>query len=212
MKTFISIIAVSVLLPFASQADEFPTKGPNGFENVNKRKEYEYHGYEGEKIWTEFGRPYWRTEGKIEKPVAVKKAPEPVVQKVVEKKAAPKKEINLGSAHMKPITLDVKFQLNQAEIIQNYTSHIDQLGMALKANETVQVEIQGHTDTTGEDAFNNMLSLKRAQSVKNYLVEKFNVSHQRINVRGLGSTKPMVSNEERSGREQNRRVNVKVIK
>lgn len=72
------------------------------------------------------------------------------------------------------------------------------------------VEIQGFTDDRGSETFNNALSERRAQSVKRYLVSK-NVPLMRITIIGLGESNPVAENKTKGGRDQNRRVEVKVL-
>jgi OOP family OmpA-OmpF porin len=106
----------------------------------------------------------------------------------------------------------VKFELNRADILTSYTNEIDQLGRALKADKTMVIEVQGHTDTTGARAYNISLSSGRADAVRAYLIEKFDIKPERIVSRGYGPSRPMTSNDTRLGREQNRRVDIKVIR
>ena len=68
--------------------------------------------------------------------------------------------------------------------------------------------MQGYTDNTGNDAINNPLSLKRAQSVANYLTENGVQYAQMKNVKGFGSSNPVADNNTVAGRQQNRRVEV----
>ena len=68
----------------------------------------------------------------------------------------------------------------------------------------------GHTDSTGPDSHNQKLSVRRADSVKNFLVEK-GVEKNRIYTEGKGSTQPVADNKTREGRAKNRRVEVEVV-
>jgi outer membrane protein OmpA-like peptidoglycan-associated protein len=73
------------------------------------------------------------------------------------------------------------------------------------------VEIAGHTDAIGTKAYNQYLSLKRAQAVKNYLTKK-GIDARRVKPVGYGKSKPLASNDdEDGGRELNRRVEFKVL-
>lgn len=74
-------------------------------------------------------------------------------------------------------------------------------------NTVDSVSIVGHTDSTGTDAYNQDLSMRRANSVKNYLLEK-GVSSSVISTSGMGESQPVASNATREGRSQNRRVEV----
>ena len=205
--------------------DVFPPETENGFKNINGRKEFEYFAHPGEKVWTEFGRAYWRKVGAEEAnmPMKSSKAAEKVTQTTSQKLAAPKRtavkaaapnlaNINLASARNIAMTLDVKFELNRAEIIQRYSPDIDIVGRKLTENKMIKVEIQGHTDTTGTQSFNYQLSSNRALAVKAYLVRKYGINPERIRTKAMASSNPIASNEIRSGREKNRRVTLTVLK
>jgi outer membrane protein OmpA-like peptidoglycan-associated protein len=71
--------------------------------------------------------------------------------------------------------------------------------------------IEGHTDSQGSDAYNLKLSDERAASVKNYLIEK-GLPASRLSSEGFGETKPVANNATAAGRQQNRRVEISLIK
>ena len=75
----------------------------------------------------------------------------------------------------------------------------------MKDRESITVDIAGHTDSTGPDAYNLGLSKRRAEAVYNYLVEQ-GVSQDRIQVKYYGETQPKASNDTLEGRRENRRV------
>ena len=68
----------------------------------------------------------------------------------------------------------------------------------------------GHTDSIGADAYNQKLSVRRAESVKSYLVSK-GVEPNRIYTEGKGEKQPVASNKTADGRQKNRRVEIEVI-
>jgi len=68
--------------------------------------------------------------------------------------------------------------------------------------------ITGHTDNTGATQYNLILSEKRAKSVKNYLVNNFNIDEQRLTTQGIGSAKPVADNDTEEGRKNNRYVTI----
>lgn len=80
----------------------------------------------------------------------------------------------------------------------------------LKKNPRVRVEIQGHTDSVGSDAYNMRLSQARANSVHKYLVEH-GIDPARLTARGYGETSPIADNRTRDGRAQNRRIDFKIL-
>jgi OOP family OmpA-OmpF porin len=81
----------------------------------------------------------------------------------------------------------------------------------LKNNKTINVTITGHTDNVGDSSENLILSQKRAEEIKKYLISQ-KVSSSQIETEGKGSSKPITNNDSSQGREQNRRVEVKIIK
>ncbi len=73
------------------------------------------------------------------------------------------------------------------------------------------IEIEGHTDSTGSTAMNERLGLARAENVKRYLYETYQIPLHKINVISYGEDKPVAPNNTREGRAQNRRVVIKVL-
>ena len=68
----------------------------------------------------------------------------------------------------------------------------------------------GHTDSIGSDAYNQRLSMRRAEAVKAYLVSK-GIEQDRVATEGKGEKQPVASNKTREGRAQNRRVEIEVV-
>jgi len=81
---------------------------------------------------------------------------------------------------------------------------------ACHANSGLRLAIIGHTDDTGTEAENDVLSLRRAQAVKNYLMKQ-GIDGTRLETRAMGSRAPMASNESPSGRALNRRTELLVL-
>ena len=81
----------------------------------------------------------------------------------------------------------------------------------LKQNPSVEIEIAGHTDNKGADEYNLNLSQGRSQSVVDYIVSQ-GVDQSRLTAHGYGETKPIDSNDTESGRANNRRVEVTILK
>ena len=105
-----------------------------------------------------------------------------------------------------------EFRLGRAELPEDATSAIDAMVNQLKTDKkAVWVEIEGHTDSTGDKALNERLGLARAEAVKRYLYEKHQVPLHKINVISYGEEKPVAPNNTRAGRAQNRRVVIKVL-
>ncbi len=104
----------------------------------------------------------------------------------------------------------INFASGQAVIPPSEYPVLDQVVQVLKANEKVIVEIGGHTDSVGSETYNQGLSERRAQSVRNYLIQR-GISASRLTARGYGEYQPVASNTTRDGRSQNRRIEFKVI-
>jgi len=90
---------------------------------------------------------------------------------------------------------------------------IDRLAGQLKSDapKNVYIEIEGHTDATGEPGVNERLGLERAEAVKRYLHESHQIPLHRMNTISCGEEKPVAPNDTREGRAQNRRVVVRVL-
>ena len=108
------------------------------------------------------------------------------------------------------IALNVLFELNSAKILPQYHPQLDKLGTALTAPQyqAYRVQIEGHTDDTGSEPYNQALSERRAESIRAYLVERFNIDSKRLVVKGIGEVNPVVPNDTAEARSKNRRVEV----
>ena len=82
---------------------------------------------------------------------------------------------------------------------------VERIGKALLAVDIQRVRVDGHTDASGQEAYNEQLSVRRANSVVNVLTQ-VGMRPENIQVRGLGSREPVASNKTRAGRTENRRV------
>jgi len=109
-------------------------------------------------------------------------------------------------------TQTVMFKLNSATLSDEGKSTLDRIASDLSSQRTgYMIELQGFTDNTGPEGYNINLSQRRAENVLRYLVSK-NVPLFRISIVGLGEANPVADNKTRNGRDQNRRVEVKVLK
>ena len=99
----------------------------------------------------------------------------------------------------------IRFESGRATIDPDSAGLLDRLIETALRCPTVNIEIAGHTDTDGEDAFNQALSEKRAQAVSDYLV-KAGLPADRFTATGYGSTQPVATNDTDEGKAQNRRI------
>ncbi len=105
-----------------------------------------------------------------------------------------------------------QFKLGKAELPDDATGALDNMVNQLKGDKkALWVEIEGHTDSTGDKVMNEKLGLARAEAVKRYLYEKHQIPLHKINVISYGEEKPVAPNNTRDGRAQNRRVVIKVL-
>ncbi len=88
---------------------------------------------------------------------------------------------------------------------------LNELASFLRSNPKLKIEIIGHTDSDGDNKFNEDLSLRRAQSIINWLKSK-DVNISNLNASGLGESNPVSNNNTESGKALNRRVEIKLIK
>lgn len=103
----------------------------------------------------------------------------------------------------------VNFEFDSAQLKPSAKATLDQAVRVLRDNPGVSVAIEGHTDSTGPDAYNQGLSERRARSVRDYLVAN-GISAGSLRVVGKGESSPVASNDNAAGRAQNRRVDLVV--
>jgi OOP family OmpA-OmpF porin len=106
------------------------------------------------------------------------------------------------------VALNLTFEFNSDQIPAKHYSDLHKLGEVLAQYPEAAIEISGYTDNVGPDPYHYMLSLKRAISVKHYLVQRFSVNAERLRTIGYGESQPRTTNDTAEGREQNRRVEV----
>jgi outer membrane protein OmpA-like peptidoglycan-associated protein len=106
----------------------------------------------------------------------------------------------------------VRFPVNKAEISDEAKAMIDEaVGPLVKENRGVWFEIEGHTDNTGDAAYNFKLGEERALAVRDYIAKKDAIALSRLNVISYGEEKPVVDNKTREDRAQNRRVVIRIL-
>lgn len=103
------------------------------------------------------------------------------------------------------LTLQVNFDNNSSNIKSESFSELNAFSEFLKAVPSARGDLEGHTDSVGSEAYNQKLSQSRAESVKQYVVEK-GVATDRLNAVGYGESQPVADNATPEGRASNRRV------
>lgn len=105
---------------------------------------------------------------------------------------------------------DILFDFNQATLRPETRETLSRIAGILLVSKGYRMSVEGHTDSVGTDEYNQKLSEKRADSVRDYLV-KAGLPEPTITTQGFGKTKPLVSNDTAQGRQKNRRVEVVII-
>ena len=121
----------------------------------------------------------------------------------------------------KPISVSnlpvLYFVYEATSLIESSKSDLDKVYNYMKENPTAKIKIIGHTDSNGEEDYNQLLSKIRANSIKNYLNSK-GIGWSRMNSIGLGESKPVAENttssglDNKQGRQKNRRVEFEIVK
>jgi len=124
------------------------------------------------------------------------KKPAPVMKKPVMKK--PVEKIS--------ITLFIEFDYDKDVVRPQHHDDVKKIADSMKKYSKANVLLEGHTDNEGTELYNMGLSRRRAESVKRYLVENFNVNASRIETVGYGQSNPASTNDTPAGQQKNRRV------
>ncbi|AYB35812.1 hypothetical protein D4L85_33630 [Chryseolinea soli] len=111
----------------------------------------------------------------------------------------------------KVVLKNIFFDIGKADLKTESVAEVENIRELLITNPNLKVQINGHTDNSGNAASNKALSLKRASSVVTYL-EAHGIAADRVTAKGYGSERPIVSNDdETGGREINRRTEIEII-
>jgi outer membrane protein OmpA-like peptidoglycan-associated protein len=162
--------------------------------------------------------------------VGVKKPPTPKPAADTTKTAAKKEDMssrlrqkqdsvvtaaNAGSVKHEPLilekaTLHFNFEFNSTTLDDDAREYLDELAKALIDNPELKIKLVGHTDNVGSEKFNQRLSIHRAQTLKDYLVEQ-GVNSERITADGKGMKEPLNKNETEEDKAKNRRVELTIL-
>lgn len=104
---------------------------------------------------------------------------------------------------------DVLFAFDSAELSESAKASLTEISKRLTGADLVSVQVAGHTDSKGTDAYNQGLSERRAQSVATFLTAQ-GISAQKLSIVGYGESQPVADNGNDEGRSQNRRVELHV--
>jgi OOP family OmpA-OmpF porin len=205
-KTWLLLIAVAGALSFNVAAQ---TSTKNGYWTQGV----------GGPVWRNaYGQcwkaAYWTPAMAIEecdpdltpRPVVTPPPPPPPIVKPAPAPAPKPKPV----AEKVTLAADVLFDFDKSVLKAEGKAKLDDLATKVRGINLEVVIAIGHTDSIGSDAYNQRLSVRRAESVKSYLVSK-GVEPNRIYTEGKGEKQPVASNKTKDGRQKNRRVEIEVI-
>lgn len=105
---------------------------------------------------------------------------------------------------------NITFDTNQSSIKPSFTGVLESVALVLKEFDKTIIQIEGHTDSTGSQSYNQLLSEQRASSVRDFLLNQ-GIEPKRTRAVGYGQRYPIASNDTAAGREQNRRVELTLV-
>jgi len=118
--------------------------------------------------------------------------------------------------YLEPISIEASSRLDNLffvfdsdSIRQESMAELKQLKEFLETNRFVEIRVEGHTDSSGDEEYNMKLSKKRAEAVKKYLTEN-GIDEDRLSTRGFGESKPIADNDTEEGRARNRRTEIQI--
>ncbi len=122
-------------------------------------------------------------------------------------------EFDIGISYELPKTYtlkDVHFDTNKASLKPASYKSLNELAEFMLLKKTLKIELAGHTDSDGDEKANKILSQKRAETVRNYLIKE-GVPKSRLTAVGYGETQPVATNSTEKGKALNRRTEVRIL-
>lgn len=160
------------------------------------------------------------TEAKTQADTATKQATEAgqqaneaqtLAQKGVNEAESVREELRNADNFQTLKTESIQFDFNRSELTDEAKKKLDEVSSAVSSAKRYVIEIQGFTDRTGPEQYNLELSRRRAESVVRYLTMAHQIPLARVYEIGYGEESPVAPNDTREGREQNRRVEIRVL-
>lgn len=118
--------------------------------------------------------------------------------------------VDNGSAILVNLPNGVTFDTDSTVIKPAFRDTLDKVAQSMVQYPNSLIDVYGHTDSTGSDAYNQQLSQRRAQAVADYLISR-GVAASRVRSQGFGESQPVASNATEEGRSANRRVEIKIV-
>lgn len=109
------------------------------------------------------------------------------------------------------VELLVNFDYDRSEVRSEYFSEIEEVADFMARFPDINIDLEGHTDNRGTEAYNLSLSDRRVAAVRQVMIDRFNVEASRVTSRGFGESRPIESNDTDAGRADNRRVVTVII-
>ena len=134
-----------------------------------------------------------------------------VVEKIVRDTVTVIKEVPVEIQRVMKDLSNTLFAFNKFDLNDKAKGYLDEVADWLKKNEDLKIEIAGHTDGIGGEEYNQKLSESRAKEVYTYFVEH-GVKPGNLSYKGYGKSQPIATNNTDEGRQQNRRVELKILK
>ncbi|HEY0958491.1 MAG TPA: OmpA family protein [Novosphingobium sp.] len=119
-------------------------------------------------------------------------------------------ETDNGQAILVNLPEGVTFDVASYSLKPEFRATLTQIAQSMNQYPNSLIDVYGHTDSTGSDAYNQTLSENRARTVANYLTMQ-GVAASRIRSQGMGETMPIADNATEEGRRRNRRVEIKIV-
>jgi outer membrane protein OmpA-like peptidoglycan-associated protein len=114
---------------------------------------------------------------------------------------------NTGSQLIVTLPEQITFDVDSAQLKSSFVGSLQRLASNIQSYPNTSIEVVGHTDSSGEAAYNQSLSERRAASVRSVLINS-GVASSRVRAFGLGENQPVASNSTAAGRQANRRVEI----
>ncbi|WP_028237812.1 OmpA family protein [Stutzerimonas azotifigens] len=144
--------------------------------------------------------------GSTQRVAAVEPAPEPVAAPAPMAEPEPEP----AAPEVVRVELDVKFDFDRAQVREESYAEIKNLADFMQQYPQTSTTVEGHTDSVGTDQYNQRLSERRANAVRDVLVNQYGLESNRVNAIGYGESRPVADNATEEGRQINRRVEAEV--
>jgi outer membrane protein OmpA-like peptidoglycan-associated protein len=122
------------------------------------------------------------------------------------------KRPSLSKPDVDKFTLHIVFDFDSDELAQEYVDALKIVVESISKESFSKIVVEGHTDSVGRAAYNKDLSMRRAARIRQYLIRDSHFPPEKVEASGMGDTVPIADNGNFQGRQENRRVEIRVIK